>query len=416
MRRPRSVVVVLLAAGGVIAPVGSADAYPPPAAGPNPSMIVVLRDQYPDVPPTRSATVQRAALTSALQTHLVTDARAHGATEIHQLHVVNAFTGRLSADEAARLARDPAVAAVLPDRTVRMTPPPRPELTDAPPGPVSRTTCPAHPNKPLLEPEALQLTHDAFADPATPSAQHLATGAGVTVAYIADGIDINNPDFIRPDGTHVFTDYQDFTGAGPRAPTSGLEAFTDASAIAAQGRVINDLSDYVSAAHPLPPGCTIRVLGMAPGVSLVGLVALGPDQVGTVTQILDAIEYAVSKDHVDVINESFDTNVYPDTGIDPIALADAQLVRAGITVVNSTGDAGGANTIGSPGSTPGVISVGASTSFRAYAQTTLNGFQLGNGTYASDNIAAFSSSGETQSGRNARSRGAGRRGVGRLHA
>ena len=138
---------------------------------------------------------------------------------------------------------------------------------------------------------------------------------------------------------------------------------------------------------------------MAPGVSLVGLVALGPDQVGTVTQILDAIEYAVSKDHVDVINESFDTNVYPDTGIDPIALADAQLVRAGITVVNSTGDAGGANTIGSPGSTPGVISVGASTSFRAYAQTTLNGFQLGNGTYASDNIAAFSSSGETQSGR-----------------
>ena len=45
----------------------------------------------------------------------------------------------------------------------------RPELTDSLPGPVSSTTCPADSNPPVLEPEALQLTHDAFANPATPS-------------------------------------------------------------------------------------------------------------------------------------------------------------------------------------------------------------------------------------------------------
>src|SRR5207237_6894828 len=72
-----------------------------------------------------------------------------------------------------------------------------------------------------LEPEALQLTNTAFADSTTPQAQSIVSGTGVTVAFLADGLDITNPDFIRPDGTPVFVDYQDFTGEGPNAPTSG---------------------------------------------------------------------------------------------------------------------------------------------------------------------------------------------------
>jgi hypothetical protein len=92
--------------------------------------------------------------------------------------------------------------------------------------------CPSDPSKPLLEPEALQTMHVALNDPSIPQAANLATGAGVKVAFFADGVDVNNPDFIRADSTHVFTDFRDFTGDGPNAPSGGAEAFGDASSIA----------------------------------------------------------------------------------------------------------------------------------------------------------------------------------------
>ena len=57
------------------------------------------------------------------------------------------------------------------------------------------------------------------------------------------------------------------------------------------------------------------------------------------------------------------------------------------------------NSIGSPASAPDVISVGASTTFRTYAQTTENGFQFGNGSYRNNTVSALSSGGVTQPGR-----------------
>ena len=152
-------------------------------------------------------------------------------------------------------------------------------------------------------------------------------------------------------------------------------------------------------AHPLPAGCNIRVLGMAPGASLVGLKIFPAGGFAFNSAILGALDWAVTHDHVDVINESFGSNQFPDTTDDPTAVFNEELVKSGIVVVASTGDSGFENSIGSPASAPDVISVGASTTFRSYAQTTENGFQLGNGSYRNNTVSALSSGGVTQPGR-----------------
>src|SRR5262249_24764465 len=144
----------------------------------------------------------------------------------------------------------------------------------APAAMAAQQICPTDPADPLLEPEALQLMNVEFQDGAQPGASDLADGSGIKVAFIADGIDINNPDFLR-NGRSIFDAYADFSAEGPDAPTSGAEAFGDASAIAAQGQVVYDLSQAVNPAHPLPPGCNVRIRGVAPGASLVALKAFG---------------------------------------------------------------------------------------------------------------------------------------------
>ena len=70
-----------------------------------------------------------------------------------------------------------------------------------------------------LNPQAIESIHAATQGGRGPAAQNLGyTGAGVKVAWIADGIDINNPDFIRANGQHVFVDYKDFSGTGTTHP------------------------------------------------------------------------------------------------------------------------------------------------------------------------------------------------------
>ena len=59
---------------------------------------------------------------------------------------------------------------------------------------------------------------------------------GIKVGIVADGIDPNNPDLIRPNGQHVIFDYQDFSGYGASAPTDGRKAFLDAGTIASPGQ------------------------------------------------------------------------------------------------------------------------------------------------------------------------------------
>lgn len=363
------------------------------------NVVVVLKNQHTDLPAHGSSLASRVSATDADQRALVAAAKKAGATGIRQLHVANAFAAKLSGAEAAKLAADPSVAAVYPDRLVAAPKGLAKETAPAPSTPASAAACPTTAGTPSLEPEALQLTHTAFADPATPSANRIATGKGVTVAFLAEGIDIDNPDFIRADGSHVFTDYKDFSGEGTASVTSGGEAFGDASSIAAQGRQVYDLADFASPAAPIRRGCTIRVQGMAPGANLVGLKIFPAGGFAFNSAILAALDYAVTVDHVDVVSESFGSNQFPDTNDDPTALFNEQLVAAGVTVLASSGDSGPNNTIGSPASSPGVISVGATTQFRAYAQLGYRGFPLSNGRYRSNGISGLSSSGVTQTGR-----------------
>ncbi len=363
-------------------------------------VIVLLRNQHANLPPTRGRLSARHGAIQQDQSSLQSSVRKSGGKVTRTYSTVNAFAATVSKTERAKLAANSAVAQVLPDTFVRRPNPgvtggasrlgPRAASPSVPNG--GQQICPADPSKPLVEPEALSIIH---ADQAAP----LATGSGVKVAFVAEGIDTNNPDFIRPDGSHVFVDYRDFSGDGPNAPTSGAEAFGDASSIAAQGTVTHDLSRYVNPAHPLPAGCNVVIRGVSPGASLVGIKVFGLAAGAFTSVILQGLDWAVSHDHVDVLNESFGSDPLPDTSQDVIKQFNRLAVAGGTTVTVSSGDQGTANTIGSPASDPSAIDAGATTQFRHFAQTDRGGYQLGGGGWVNENIAEFSSAGFTQQGR-----------------
>jgi hypothetical protein len=371
-------------------------------------VIVVLRDQLAGTPAKRNGMAARAKQATGDQNAVLSGLAGPRPSHVVHLALGNAFIATVTDAQAAALAANPAVANVVKDTKIASTP-----RIGAPRGAKQQTAgpraltpaenqtglvCPTDPADPLVEPEALNTIH-AYTTDGSAYAQQYSTGAGVKVAYIADGIDPNNPNFIRPDGSHAIIDYQDFSGDGPSAPTGGGEAFGDASAIAAQGTVTYDLSDFVNPAYPLPPGCNIRILGVAPDASIVAIKAGG--EFLTNSSILQSIDYAVRVDHVDVINESFGLNQFPDdSNRNTIKLFNDAAVAAGVTVTESTGDAGVTGTIGSDSQDPKVISVAASTDSQLYAQTGYAGARaFGNGHWVDDNISALSSSGITNYGR-----------------
>ena len=383
------------------------------ASGPTVKVIVVLKDQLTATPADKGHVSRRAAAAHADQGTVLGRLAGPAPTNLKHFTVGNAFSATVTADQQAALAADPAVASVTEDKPVDIAPTSTKSagaavtpkaVTPAATGPaaVPAAVCSTDPNKPTLEPEALQTMNVRSDDPKAKTAAALGIdGTGVKVAYLADGLNPNATGFLRKDGSSAVVDYQDFYGDGLNAPGSGAEAFGDVSAVVAQGNVVYDLATFGNPKVVTYPGghCYARIVGVAPGASMVAL-KVGSELLPT-SSILQAIDYAVTVDHVDVINESFGSNPIADSGSrNAIQVFDEQAVAAGVTVTTSSGDSGITSTIGNPATSDKVISAGASTDSRNYVQ---DGYALadtfGNGTWRSNNISALSSAGITQGGR-----------------
>ncbi|HEX3517167.1 MAG TPA: hypothetical protein VHT26_24515, partial [Trebonia sp.] len=374
-------------------------------AGGTQPVIIFLKNQWAETG-SRIRSDKRTALIQAAQTPYLGQLQALGATDVHGYRLVDAISAHVPASSLGAITSSPGVASVIPDSPIvgpaqAMSPAgastaARAATVKAPPGACSAT--------PQLAPEGLALTGTDSTVKGAKTARSLGfTGAGVKVAFLADGIDTANANLMRG-RKPVISDYKDFSGDGTSAATAGGEAFLDANAIAGQGSQVYNLSGFgavsLTTGAPSSP-CRIRIEGTAPGVSLVALKVFSHSNVSSTSGFLQAIDYAVNVDHVNVLNESFGYNPFPDvTSLDAVKEFNDMAVRAGTTVVVASGDAGPFNTIGSPASDPDVISVGASTDFQFYAQTDYAGAdQFAPDGWESDNISSLSSGGYTKDGR-----------------
>jgi Subtilase family len=402
---PAALAVLLVAAGAQAATIGSetAPGQPrTPSADVTDKVIIVFRDQVPAIPDTPADAATRAGRVRSVQRGVLSQLAATHARDVKSLTLVNAVAATVSPAEVQRLRANGAVREVVPDLPIPVaagTSPTQPRASQARAGGITPLPGACAPDGHVqLDPQAIESIQAATPSGRGESAQALGyTGAGVKVAFIADDLDIDNPDFIRANGQHVFVDYQDFSGSGTSSPGDGAEAFLDASSIAAQGRHVYDVADYGTA---LDEPCNIRILGVAPGASLVGLDVVADTGVTYLAVFLEAVNYAVTVDHVNVINESFGVNPFPDSeDLNLMDQANDAAVKAGVTVTVASGDAGPTNTIASPASDPNVISAGATTTYRSYAQTGINGITdpLVKG-WLNNNISGLSSGGFDQAG------------------
>jgi hypothetical protein len=384
---------------------GAAPGLAAAAAGSPVPVIVFLAYQPPITPILPGGLTQRAQAIDAAQAPYLSLLQELHATDVKTYTLVNAFAATVPAAAAAMLADAPGVAQVIPDSPID-GPADGPAAGGAAGGAAAAVPAAGprvlpgacSPTGPELEPEGLGLTLTQSTAKGTTTARSLGyTGAGVTVGFVADGLDPSNVNLMRG-GKSVVVDYKDFSGDGAAAPTAGAEAFGDASAIAGQGSHVYDTRGF-SAQSPTG-ACDIRIEGTAPGASLVALKVFNRDDVASTSSFLQAIDYAVTRDRVNVLDESFGASPFSDvTSLDAVERFNDMAGTAGVSVVVASGDAGPADTIGSPADDPSVLSVGASTGLQFYAQTDYAAAgQFATSGWLDDDISSLAPGGYTPSG------------------
>jgi hypothetical protein len=378
-------------------------------------VIVVLKNQFSNVKGRAHADIlRRAAVISNAQRSIIDELHQVKARNVLGFRLINAVRATVSHLEAARLRSNPAVRAVVPDASLPI-PKANTPFTKADVAAFKRAAARHSSYLPkcdfkgttLLQPEALQLTHTAYANTTKDQAQNYATGAGVKVAILSGPLDPFNQDFIRPDGSTVITDYENFTPEPSSAipgPSANIESYLDMSSVGSQGREVFNSNDWFDNALGTGQECrNFRILGMSPGASVMWLEVF--NQTFTNSSIIQAIQYAAFNG-ASVMSESFGANPASDTSVDVVSMADQAAVGDGVTVVVSSGDAGPGGSIGSPATASGIISAGATTQeqFRQIIGQLPSSVKASNGQvlqytkFQDNNIAAFSSSGVSQNG------------------
>ncbi len=273
--------------------------------------------------------------------------RAGGASIRSQFRSIRAVTMRVPESMLAEMEKNPNVAYITPDRPVSMS----------------------------SAPESF-----ATAIEADIAASHYAQdGTGVGVAVIDSGI-AANADLNNASGVSRVVYNQSF-----------VMGDTTTSDKYGHGTHVAGLIGGTGLASGTANGYAAKYAGVAPNVNLINLRALDQNGNGTDSQVIAAIQQAItlkSTYNIRVISMSLGRPVFESYTLDPVDQAVEAAWKAGIVVVVAAGNSGrsgpswGFATIGVPANDPAVITVGAT-------------MTLNTATRVDDKIASYSSKGPT---------------------
>src|SRR6202158_2730596 len=249
-----------------------------------------------------------------------------GAAIKSKLHTIRAVTMRVPVSMLAKLAKDPNVAYITPDRPVSLT--------------------------------ATSEDYTTAVEADVAAAQFALDGTGVGVAIIDSGVAEHG-------------DLHDASGAGRGVYSRRFVAGdTTTSDKFGHGTHVAGLIGGTGANSGTGNGYLAKYAGVAPNVNIISLRVLDSNGSGTDSQVIAAIQQAIalqSTYNIRVINMSLGRPVYESYPLDPVCQAVESAWQAGIVVVVAAGNMGQYNgagtsgyaTIGVPGDDPYVITVGA---------------------------------------------------------